>query len=332
MTRPDYDLVQSTFRVFIVLGERPGEVMRLAVWQILLYAVLVAAVIACYWPLLSLVITSAAQGVEPSDQAVLASLGAIWLGASISVVGGILAALMVQGAWLRLLTHGETKPGIPMRLGGDEGRLFGVNLVFVVFNVIGWGAVTAMLTLLSAGAAIGADNDPTALLVMSPLIAIIVMAVALIAIFIMLRFAAAPAMAVNERRFVLFGSFAATRGVWGWMLLSYLGVIAMAIVAGAVLSILQILPISFAVGYLAGLGSSLDAMGPAEVISALASNPFVIISFIFVLLIQIVFRIFLDGAWHGVGAYVAMRHGGAAPADAGVETPTASVGAAPKEG
>lgn len=332
MTRPDYDLVQSTFRFFIVLGERPGEVVRLAVWQILLYAVLVAVVIACYWPLLTLVITSAVQGVEPSDQAVLASLGAIWLGASVSVIGGIAVALMVQGAWLRLLTHGRTQPGFPMRLGGDEGRLFGVNLVFIVFNVIGWGVVTAMLSLLTAGAAIGADHDPAALLVMSPLIASILMAVALIAIFVMLRFAAAPAMTVNERRFVLFDSFAATRGVWGWMLLSYLGVIAIAIVAGLVLGILQMLPASFAIGYLAGLGSSLETMSPGEVISALASSPFFIISFMFALLLQIVFRIFLDGAWHGVGAYVAMRHAGAAPADAGVETPTASVGAAPSEG
>lgn len=332
MTRPDYDFVQSTFRFFIVLGQRPGEVIRLALWQMLLYAALFAVIIACYWPFLSLLITSAAQGVEPSDQAVLASLGAIWLGASVSLVGGVLAALMVQGAWLRLLTHGETKPGFPMRLGGDEGRLFGVNLVFVVFNLIGWGAAAALMSLLTAGAVIGAEYDPAAALVMSPLIAITGLAVALIAIFIMLRFAAAPAMCVNERRFVLFGSFAATRGVWGWMLLSYLGVIAMAIAAGLILGVVQILPASFAVGYLAGLGASLETMSPGEIFAGIASNPFVIISLIFTLLLQILFRICLEGVWHGVGAYVAMRHAGAAPVDAGVETPSASVGAAPGEG
>ena len=332
MTQPGYDFVQSTFRFFIILGQRPGEVIRLAVWQVLLYAVLIGLIFAAYWPLFTLLITSAVEGVEPSEQAVLASLGAVWLGASISLVGGILVSLMIQGAWLRLLTHGETKPGVPFRLGGDEGRLFGVNLVFVIFNVVGWGLIAVVISVFSAGAAIGADHHPMTLLITSPLIAIAILAAILVSVFIMVRFAAAPAMTVNTRRFVLLRSFDATRGVWGWMLLSYLGVMAMAMLGATIVSLFQTIAVLFAVSDLAGMASSLNSMGPGEVLAELAGNPFVIVALMVSLLLQVLFQVFIEASWHGVGAYAAVRHSGDAPVDEVIETPSRSVGDAPGEG
>ncbi len=332
MTRPDYDFVQSTFRFFIVLGQRPGEVIRLAVWQILLYAALVGLIFAAYWPLFTILITAAAEGSEPSEQAVLASLGAIWLGASISLVGGVLLALMIQAAWLRLLTHGRTKRGIPVRLGADEARLFGVNLVFVIFNAVGWGVAALVVSVLTAGAVIGAEYDPAAVLVASPLIAIAFLLALLAAVFLMLRFAAAPAMTVNTGRFALFGSFGATRRIWGWMLLSYLGVIAMAMLGATIVSIVQTVAFLFAFSDLIGMAGALEAMDPGDVFTEVATNPFVLAALFVSFLLQILFQVFIDGAWHGVGAYAALRHSGQAPTDAPITAPAASVGDAPGEG
>jgi hypothetical protein len=62
-------------------------------------------------------------------------------------------------------------------------------------------------------------------------------------------------------------------------------------------------------------------------------SPSVVIAFIIAAGIQILLQCFMEGSWHGVGAYAALRHSGRTGTEDSVETaPAASVGEAPSEG
>ena len=332
MARPDYDFTEATFRFFITLGRRPGAALQVALWQFVLYAGLVAIVLTSYWPLMTVVLQAAVENAEPSEADLFASMGGVWIGATTSVFGGILIALMIQGAWLRLLTHGETKPGIPIRLGGDEGRLFLVNLIFFAFVFIGTFVTLLVGGLLGAAVAAGVEAGGDGALFLAPIIVLIVLALLVFAVFIALRLAAAPAMSVNERRFRLFESFAATRRIWGWMLLSYMAVIAVGMVISSALSLFVGIAFFFAVSDLMAMAPELDMMAPAEALGVVLSRPGVIAALVVTVVVQIIYQILFEGSWHGVGAYAAVRHAGGDTPHEEVETPTASVGDAPSEG
>ena len=50
------------------------------------------------------------------------------------------------------------------------------------------------------------------------------------------------------------------------------------------------------------------------------------------IVLQMIFEVFVHGCWHGVGAYVAVRHDGGFPPETPLEAPADSVGQAPSEG
>ena len=48
--------------------------------------------------------------------------------------------------------------------------------------------------------------------------------------------------------------------------------------------------------------------------------------------LQLIYDIVVQGSWHGVGAYVAVRHDGGLPPETPLQAPADSVGQAPTEG
>jgi hypothetical protein len=339
MNRSGYSFVDATFFFFKAFGRRPLGVLWIALWQVIVYSAIFAAVAWLMWPIFSLVIEAAANGQEPDERMILQSAGSI-LGASlVSFFGFIIAALMVQGAWIRLLTRDEVAAVIPLRFGADELRLLLVNLVFIAFGVLAYIAIFIVAGVIVAAAALGADGGGAGLAAgIGLLVFVLVVAGIVAAIILAIRFAAAPAMSVNERGFRLFASFDATRGVAGAMFLSYLTLIALALGGAIIVSIFQQIAVLLVAAdlfpTLMALENTDDPQVVLQVLSELVSRPSVIVGLFVVVVLQIMLQVVIDGSWHGVGAYAAVRHAGGelAPGEAEIETPSASVGDAPRQG
>lgn len=343
MTEQKYDFTAATFWFFKCVGRNPGGAFSIALWQIILYAVIFGAVMVLVMPMVVSILEMAATGTEPEPSDVFAAAGSLLAVMPLLVIGSLVVTLMVQGAWMRLLTRNEVKGGIPFRLGGDEGRLLLVNLCFIAFVLAGYIAVFAVIGLLvavSAGIGAAADGAVWSGLVSGLVWFAVILALCVAVIIIMVRFAAAPALSVRQRGFRLFQSFAATRKITGWMVLSYFVLLIVALVGSIVASVVQ--QVAFmggAMGAFAPFWSDILAgtdPDPEQVLAAMRGamgSPAVLIALGVIIIIQVVFQIVVEGLWHGVGAYAAVRHdGGLGETEQDVSAPPASVGAAPSEG
>lgn len=124
------------------------------------------------------------------------------------------------------------------------------------------------------------------------------------------------------------------------MVLTYL-VLILIILAGsmAVSIIQQIAVLGGAMGAFMPLFNDLQAgvePEPEAVMQLLRDamgNPGVLIALGVIALAQLLFQILIDGLWHGVGAYAAVRHdGGLGETEIDISAPAGSVGTAPSEG
>jgi hypothetical protein len=334
MASSSYDFVRGTFHFFVVFGRRPWSVLWLVLWQAIAYTAVIAAIFTALWPLFAILISAAQAGREPTEAEMLAVLGSAWLAVSLSYLATFVVVLMMQGAWLRLLTHGRTAAIIPFRFGFDELRLLGVNLLFALFIFVGYIVSAVVIGLVIGVGALGLELDSVTTGAASGALAVLLVIVfALIAIFLMLRFAAAPAMSVNEGRFRLFGSFAATKGVWGWMLLSYLLLYVLFIAAATFVSGIQFGAILIGAADVISILEAVNGEPDMAAVFEMLRSPSVIAAFVIAVGLQFLLQSFMEGSWHGVGAYAALRHAGKGEAEEAVETaPPASVGEAPSQG
>jgi hypothetical protein len=313
MSQPRYDFVAGTFHFFSAVGRRPFGALWIAVWQLVLIGAAVAAIIAVYWPVFELMAQAQSVDIEAELIAMVLSLMG-WI--SLISLAIILLSLMAQGAWMRLLTRNEVSPGIPFRFGGDELRLLGVNLVFSAFWVLAY-ILTVVLVAVIVGFGAGAgDVGGTALIALAGTLGIFVAVVVLI--IVCLRFAAAPALSVHQRRFRLFEAVAASKGVAGMMFLSYLALVGVWFAGYVIVSTVQTIALLFGaaevIGQMGALHTDPEAADPAVLLAMLGetlASPAGVIILVVVILSQFIFQIAFEGLWHGVGAYVAKRHGGA---------------------
>ncbi|KAA5804717.1 hypothetical protein F1654_01565 [Alkalicaulis satelles] len=310
MSQPRYDFAAGTFQFFIAVGRRPMGALWIAAWQLVLIGAATAAMIAVFWPLFELMSRAGEMDVEAEMAAVVMQVMGLII---LITLAFLVFALMFQGAWLRLLTRDEIKPGIPFRLGGDEIRLLGVNLIFIAFWTLAYLLTIALVAVIVAVAG-GADGfGGTAAVALAGTIAVIAALVAII--MICLRFAAAPALSVHQRRFRLFEAVSASKNVAGMMFLSYLTLIVVWIAGAVVISMIQQVAILFGAADLMAQLMRLDEGGDPQVMLALlgetltSTTGIVVLSVI--ILSQYLFQIAFEGLWHGVGAYVAKRHGDA---------------------
>lgn len=339
MHKPSYNFVDATFRFFQVMGRRPGAVLWILLWQLGLYAALSVAVVAAMAPIFLSFLELAAAQAEPDPTELLRAMPGLVGGYALAVLGFMLASLIMQGAWLRLLAREEVAPIIPLRIGGDELRLLVVNLAFIAFGTLAAlaffvGAVALLAPFLTA-LEDGGDVSPMQIALVALSMVILGLTGAVVGIFVMLRFAAAPALSVRMRAIKLFESFSATRGVVSWMFVSYLTLVAGYLVGAAVVgSFQQVFVLLFAAELFPTVDALQNTQDPeviVQVLGEILTRPAVLVSLTIVVLLQLMFQILFEGSWHGVGAYVARREAGDYPDDA-IVTPSASVGDAPSEG
>lgn len=336
MDKPAFNFASAAFFFFKALARRPGAVFWIAFWQIVLYAIVYAPAIYLSWPFYGEVFGALAEGREPEPAALIEHALRLAAGMSIAVLGGILALLLAQGAWLRLMTRDEVAGGIPFRFGGDELRLLGVNLLFILANLLFWAAVTLLASLPSILAAAG-GGDTGVVLGGAAISALIVVAAVIVWIILAIKFTAAPAMSVQQRRFRFFGSFAATGGITGWLFLVYLVAVVVWIAGYLLISFIQQIVGLLVAADLIGALSTLDPESDPEVVfsilAELFTQPSVLIALGLLLLVQLIFQILFEAFWHGPGAYAAVRHAGDPLShEDSPQAPAASVGAAPGEG
>lgn len=342
-TEAKYDFTSAAFWFFKSVGRNPGGAFSIALWQIIFYGVILGVVLVVGLPVLRSIVELAATVDEPDPSEILALAGTLIAVMPLIVIGSLAVALMAQAAWLRLMTRNEVARGIPFRLGADEGRLLLVNLCLAAFVIAGYLAgllFFVMVVAVTAGINAAADGALWAALTIGFIWFVAVVGVGVAAIIICVRFAAGPALTVRQKGFRLFHSFAATRRIVGWLLLTYFVLILMAIVGSLILSaVQQIAAVGGMLGVFGPLLTDLQAgvdPDPEQVLAILSqalTSPAVIIALCVMLLAQIIFQILIEGLWHGVGAYAAVRHdGGDGPQEADLSAPAESVGNAPAEG
>lgn len=336
MDKPAFSFTSAAFFFFKALGRRPGAVIWIALWQILLYAAIYGGAAALLWPFCAELFGALAQGRDPDEASFLTHAPGLIAGTMVALLGGLLTALMAQGAWLRLLTRDAVAPGIPFRIGGDELRLLGVNILLILANALFWRVLIAILVVPNVAAQMG-GGDTGAVLGGAAVSALLVVAALVIWIILALKLSAAPAMSVHQRRFRFFGSFAATGGVTAWLCLVY--IVAAAIYVGGVIvvSVVQQVAVLLAAADLIGALSALDPNADPEVVFSILADiftrPSALIALGVIIVLQVVFQILFEAFWHGPGAYVALRHANDPLSHEDTpQAPSASVGDAPSEG
>ena len=342
-TETRYDFTSATFWFFQCVGRNPGGAFTIALWQIILYAAIGGVLLWVGLPAIQSLMELAATTDDPDPGEVFNAAGMLFALSPVIVIASLLVALMAQGAWMRLLTRNEVAGGIPFRLGADEGRLFLVNLCFIAFAIAGYVAVIMFFTaIIFATVAVGeaADGAIWSGLLNGFIWFLAVVACVVTVIIIMVRLCAAPALSVRQKGFRLFQSFAATKRIVGWLVLTYIVLIIIALAGSMVLTIVQ--QIAVMGGMMGALtpiwgdmvaGAEIDPAQVRETISSIINSPAAVIALCVILLAQVIFQVVFEGLWHGVGAYVAVRHdGGDGPWETDLTAPAESVGNAPSEG
>lgn len=338
MDKPGYSFVQATFAFFIAVGRRPLGALWITVWHLALYLGIAAVTLYLMAPFLGMIFSALAEGREPDESEIIAGLLQFGGAYSLAYLGFLLASLMVQGAWLRLLARDEVASVIPLRLGADEFRLLLVNLAFIAMNLVAWTVVAIIFGVFNAAvfAGFAAGDSGAGAAALGVLVNLALgLAVAIGAIIVMIRFAAAPALSVRLRGIKLGESLGATKGVASWMFVSYLTLVALVFAGGMVVGVAQqivvLLTAADLIPTLSALENTDDPAVVLQVLQDILLRPSVLIALGVVLVLQLALQIAFEGSWHGVGAYVARRAAGDFPSDA-IVTPSASVGAAPSEG
>ena len=333
MSKPSYNFIDATFYFLKVFGQRPLSVAWIGLWQVLLYAGFGALMLYGAWPMIELAFDYSDKGGAPDAEVIQAMIqGAGYY--SLGGLGVLVAALMLQGAWLRLLTRNEIAGGLPIRFGADELRLLVVNIVIWLFVMVGYLVTALLYIVVNAGFLTG--GEPGGVAVQALLNTLLTVVVIVGWIIFALGFAPAPSLTVRQRGIKIFDGFAAAGGVMGWMFLSYVVLGFAIIVAYMVLGVMQqaFLMIGSAelVGALFSYAQSNDPELMLEAFLSVLDSPLFWAMAAIVLILQLIFDIFVQGGWHGIGAYVAVRHDGGFAPDTPLEAPAESVGQAPSEG
>ncbi|MHA6289156.1 hypothetical protein [Maricaulis sp. CAU 1757] len=324
MTSGHFDIGTGIFFFFKRFGERPGGAMWLILCQILLVFVACAAGLALAWPAVenlgALAEAEKAGGLSEAEatQRALGIAGPL-IGIAVLIMPvAIIIALMLQGAWMRFLTRDEIKPVIPYRLGGDELRLLGVNILYVVVGIALYVAAAIVMLVFGfgGGAIIGANEGSIGAGMGGGLLIFLGVVLGLaLAVFIAVKLATAPALTVLDRKFRFFESWDASSGVFWHMLLTYfvVGIFVMVIsmIVSTIVQLVALGAVLPAIGELSLLESQLEDGEIREVMAALGdafSSPTTLILLGIAFVVSYAAQIIYEGMWHGVGAYNAVRY------------------------
>ncbi len=316
MTTKPFDLGTAILHFFTCLSRNPRGAIWIGVCQLVLVSALALISFVILWPafadLLELALEDANGTLSESEvlPRVLAILGPFFGFLTLSVPVGIVVALSIQAAWLRFLTKGEVKPVIPFRFGGDEVRLFGVNIMFVVVTAVAYAGLAGLGVVAAvAGAAISKTAAAGVFVVIAG-IGLVVLAITAV-LMLAVKLASAPALTIRQGEFRFFESWTATNGVFWKMLVSYLAVGVMAMVISSVIGIITqmillgtFLPFIETVSQMPPGGDPQAAM---DLFQTILSSPGTQIAIALALMVSYCSQIIMEAMWHSVGAYNAIR-------------------------
>ena len=311
-----------------------------------------AAVFYFIWPfysqLIDLVLDIEAGRIDDDEAAfeILRSLLGMYSGGMAAGLVGIIASLMFQGAWLRFLVRREVAPVIPFRFGGDEFRLLGVNIMYIVVLIAAYfGVITLLVTLGVSGGgllALTGEANIAGALGFGLIMYLGVLGVFVGAIYLSIKLSSAPALTVHDRKFRFFESWEATNGVFWPLALSYLVVAILIMILSSILSAGAALPV---LGGLLAVAEPLSDFADThidpsfeEVMTMLQETflqPATVTLFLGGAAIIYLMQVMFEGMWHSVAAYNVVRHrsdGAPDDGDAPVLGADHPMGASPVEG
>jgi hypothetical protein len=314
MSARTFDFGNAVFHFFNVAGRKPGAALWIALWQSIFTAGLMYLAFATIGDFYFFLFEQMATGVEPTESEILSRMGGLLSYMPLISIGGILITLMAQAAWLRLLTRDEMAAVIPFRLGADEFRLFATNVGMIVVAFLLYIAVLifTMVIGVAFAASMSGGSDMAALGVAGGMgFAVFILLMICVAVFVAVRLSAAPATTILERR-IAFPSWGSTKGIFWPVLGSY-------VVAAIVIFILTTIVgtlINFSIlgAMMPMFGSMIEAaQGGAQpdpdqirqILHDTFSSSGTIAALIAAGLLTVIMRSFVDGIWHGIGAYVA---------------------------
>lgn len=351
MTGKAFDIGECIFFFFKRFGENPLGVIWIAICQA---AIVVALSLLAYLLLapfyagvfeLAMQEANGSLGEHEAERQMLSLLGPFIASIPLITLGGILAALMFQGAWLRFLTRGEIAAVIPFRLGGDELRLLGVNLLYIVVGIAGYLGImmaTGLVMLVAAGVFAGTDGSLAGGLATGLIAFIGVLTITIIVIVFCIRLASAPALTFVDRRVRFFESWTASNGVFWNLALSYLVVagliLVLSIILGGLIQLIflgALMPLIMDFIRLAEGSSDVMPQDVMDLLQGVLGNPAVVTGLVTGLVLAYAMQIAFEAMWHGVGAYNAVRYradGAPEETDSPVLTADHPAGASPSEG
>ncbi len=347
-----FDIGDGIFYFFKRFGQNPAGAMWIALWQLIFGAAAVAAVFYFIWPfysdLIELVMDVESGRIDDDEAAfaILQSLFGVYSGGFLAGLVGIVASLMFQGAWLRFLVRREVAPVIPFRFGGDEFRLLGVNIMYIVVLMAAYfGIVTLLVTLGVTGGglmALSGDAQVFGAVGFGLVMYLGLLGVLIGALYLAIKLSSAPALTMHDRKFRFFESWEATHGVFFPMLVSY-GVVGILImILSSILSAGAALPfIGGALAIAEPLSEFADTnVDPSfeDVMALLRETVFQPVTaslFAGGIALFYFMQILFEGMWHSVAAYNVVRHradGVGEDGDAPVLGKDHPMGASPSEG
>ncbi|MAC88369.1 hypothetical protein [Maricaulis sp.] len=351
MARQEFDIGKGIFWFFIRFGEKPGG----ALWLFAFQAICATAFLAlgvmmmgpAYMNLFELIDADAGGRLSDAEamRLVFDIIMPFLTYGFLIIPASILFAVMFQAAWLRFLTKGEVKPIVPIRLGGDEMRLIGVNLMYLVVAAVAYFGVATVIGFFGFGAMMIAHSggDSAAVGFGGVLLAGLAILAVLVGLVVLgVRLASAPALTVLDGRLRFFESWDASKGVFWHMLVSYIvAYVIMMVIGGTIGFVVQLalfaafFPAIIDLVELADQGSHVDPDAFLASLQASLSQPGTVIGLIvgFVLLYAI--QVMLEAVWHSIGAYNAVRARSGGEGEQGDAPKLAAdhpMGASPSEG
>tara|TARA_R110002072_G_scaffold22253_1_gene77838 strand:- start:381 stop:1400 length:1020 start_codon:yes stop_codon:yes gene_type:complete len=334
MTTQPFEFGDAIGHFFKTMGRRPGGTLWVALWNSILISVVFGAVIWMVAPAYLSVLDTAMTGEEPDASEVWAIMGPFLFVFPLAFFGSIIAALVAQGAWLRLLVRDEIAAGIPLRFGGDELRLLVVNLLYMVLGIAFYIAFVVLVIVMGIAFA-GSDGGLAAGATAALIGGTFVLLALVIAVFLGVRLSAAPALTVYDRKIRFFESWGATSRIFWWLLLTYLVMAVIIFAAQSILgTMIQVIFLGafFPMFMEMSQVSDAGAMEPHVWIDMLRdylSDPATLGIFAVGIVLSVFLQTFCEALWHSVGAYTAIRHR-TPPAEAPAASPVVTTPPAPE--
>ncbi len=260
--------------------------------SILMIALMFAVAAGPFLRLMTL--ASQSPGGEISDAAALSVLQGLLPVLLRAIPVGILFWVVFEGALQRRYMRDE---GFSIKLGGDEGRLFVVGLLWIV-TLIGLYLALAIGVGVVGGGLVGMAMGESAAFAIIPL----VIAGFAAFVWVIVRLSPASAMTVRDRKITFTSAFAASKGRFWSMFFAF---IIMAIIAYIVSLLLQLILMAVIGGAIAANPGFMDGPDtPDAVLSALMS-PVVLLPAALAYFVMLGFQAIVQFAWAGIPALAA---------------------------